>query len=298
MFKPTVFVSCGQRTAEEKMLGIQICAMVTELTPFKPFFADTQNNLNGLHDNIMSALAKAVGFIAVMHPRGNVFVPGETEPLITRASVWVEQEIAIAAYIDRLRPQRLLTAVYQHRSVGREGMRELLHLNPMGFDSHESLLRDLRSRIADWRLNESIDDGGELSLKANPAYSPGGRRVTLIPHFRNLGERADKYSCVMYVPSQLMMNMGSNYLAVASDRQGYDKFVFSEKHRNGEPILHDTSMDFMSIEASLTEVPASLRPSLGPIVVTADIGARRYKTEIAVAEAFPTRTLFGSSEQP
>ena len=72
MFKPTVFVSCGQRTAEEKMLGLQICAVVTELTPFKPFFADTQNNLNGLHDNIMSALAKAVGFIAVMHPRGNV----------------------------------------------------------------------------------------------------------------------------------------------------------------------------------------------------------------------------------
>jgi hypothetical protein len=50
------------------MLGNQICAMVTELTPFKLFFADTQNNLNGLHDNIMSALAKAVGFIAVMHP--------------------------------------------------------------------------------------------------------------------------------------------------------------------------------------------------------------------------------------
>jgi hypothetical protein len=289
MFKPTVFVSCGQRTAEEKALGARICEMVTELTPFKPFFADTQNNLNGLHDNIMSALANSVGFIAVMHPRGEVFVPGRPEPLLARASVWVEQEIAIAAYIDRHRPQRLLTAVYQYTSVGREGMRELLHLNPVAFDSHESLLKDLRSRLGDWRLNESIDEGGELSLKANPVYSPGGRRLALVPHFRNLGERADKYSCVMYVPSPLMKNVGTCILGVPSDRDGYDKFVFSEKNRNGEAILHDTSMDFMLIEASMTEVPLRVRPSLGPIVVTADIGSRRYKAEIAVAEAFPTQ---------
>jgi hypothetical protein len=95
----------------------------------------------------MSALANSVGFIAVMHPRGEVFVPGRLEPLLARASVWVEQEIAVAAYIDRHRPQRLLTAVYQHTSVGREGMRELLHLNPVAFDSNESLLKDLRSRF-------------------------------------------------------------------------------------------------------------------------------------------------------
>jgi hypothetical protein len=87
-----------------------------------------------------------------------------------------------------------------------------------------------------------------------------------------------------------MKNMGTCILGVPSDRDGYDKFVFSEKNRNGEAILHDTSlMDFMSIEASMTEVPLRVRPSLGPIVVTADIGSRRYKAEITVAEAFPTQ---------
>src|SRR5258705_12860758 len=107
MHKPTIFVSCGQRTDDEKQLGSEICELVTATGVFTPFFADEQSDLNGLHENIMGALERAVGFIAVMHPRGDVVIhSGNTlvrsyfgsPPLLTRASVWVEQEIAIAAF--------------------------------------------------------------------------------------------------------------------------------------------------------------------------------------------------------
>jgi hypothetical protein len=63
---------------------------------FTRFFADEQSDLNGLHENIMGALERAVDFIAVMHSRGEVVIPGRNTSLLTRASVWVEQEIAIA----------------------------------------------------------------------------------------------------------------------------------------------------------------------------------------------------------
>lgn len=290
MHKPTVFVSCGQRTDEEKQLGSQICTLIERITFFRPFFADMQNNLNGLHDNIMQALTDAIGFIAVMHPRGDVLIPDSETKLLTRASVWVEQEIAIAAYIDRQRKRRLMTAVYHHKSVGREGMRDLLHLNPVIFATNGDILDDLQNRLGSWRPNESIDDEGELFLKAAPTYSPGiGQTIRITAHFRNDGDRANEYSCVMYIPSSLMRNMGPQYLAVKSDDPKYMKLVFSEEHKAGQPILTGTTMDFMSVEASVmglrTEELKSLEQT--PIMLQAEIGSRRYKTAIPASKAFP-----------
>jgi hypothetical protein len=61
------------------------------------YFAEQQNTLEGLTSNILSSLERCVGFVAVAHHRGKVTRPdGE----IVRASVWVEQEIAIAAFIQ------------------------------------------------------------------------------------------------------------------------------------------------------------------------------------------------------
>jgi hypothetical protein len=291
MIKPWVFVSCGQRTDEEKQLGSHICQLVEATGLFRPFFADMQHSLNGLQDNIMQALTDAVGFIAVMHPRGDVFVPGRTEPLITRASVWVEQEIAIAAYIDRQRKKRLMTAVYRHQSVGREGMRELLHLNPIPYTTPDEILTHLQERLSMWRVNESIDDDGELFMKAAPVYHPsGGRTVAMSVHFRNDGDRADQYSCAMQIPVSVMRNAGMQYLSVPSDDPRYMKLVFTEAHRNGQPVLNDTTMDFMSTEGSITDLRTEERAALAdtPILLRAQIGSRRYKAEIPVSEVFPT----------
>ena len=96
MSKPSVFVSCGQFTAAEKKLGEDIVTTVKKTTGHEAFFAEQVHNFDGLRDNILQAIQKCIGFIAVMHPRGQVTRPDGT---LTRASVWVEQEIAIAAYI-------------------------------------------------------------------------------------------------------------------------------------------------------------------------------------------------------
>src|SRR5579864_288302 len=95
--KGVVFVSCGQMTEEEKSLGNQVCALVRNLTPHQPYFAENQSSLEALTTNILASLDEAVGLIAIMHPRGVVTFPDKHQQI--RASVWIEQEIAIAAYL-------------------------------------------------------------------------------------------------------------------------------------------------------------------------------------------------------
>ncbi|HET9131281.1 MAG TPA: hypothetical protein VFO86_10055, partial [Terriglobia bacterium] len=121
-----VFISCGQFTKNEKGLGREVSKLVDDLTPYDSYFADTQSSLAGLTENILSRLNQCAGFIAIMHPRGEVVFPdGSTH---TRGSVWIEQEIGIAAFITQVLKRPVNVAAFIHESIKREGMRDQLHL--------------------------------------------------------------------------------------------------------------------------------------------------------------------------
>lgn len=97
--KEIVFISCGQRTEEKIVLGKKIVLIVEELTPFSAYFAENVNDLEGLIKSVFSKLNEAVGFIFVMHNRGSVKAG---EEFFVRGSVWIEQEIAIAAFLRQI----------------------------------------------------------------------------------------------------------------------------------------------------------------------------------------------------
>jgi hypothetical protein len=94
--RKTVFISCGQFTEEEKALGKEACELVKKLTPFEGYFAENQTTLKALSENILRRLYESVGLIVIMimHHRGKI--EGRD---ITRASVWIEQEVAIATLL-------------------------------------------------------------------------------------------------------------------------------------------------------------------------------------------------------
>jgi hypothetical protein len=144
-----IFVSCGQVTAEEKTLGKQVCSLVKDLTPHKPYFAENQNSLEGFTQNILGSLDDAVGLIAIMHPRGIVTFPDKRQEI--RASVWIEQEIAIAAYITQILKRPLKIAPYVHHSIRREGMRDQLLLNAVPFVNDSEVLDHLRGILPSWK---------------------------------------------------------------------------------------------------------------------------------------------------
>lgn len=143
-----IFVSCGQVTTEERALGKQVCALVKEITPHEPYFAENQNTLEGFTQNILDSLDNAVCLIAIMHPRGIVTFPDNKQEI--RGSVWIEQEIAIAAYITQILKRPLKIAPYMHRSIRREGMRDQLLLNAVTFSDDSEVLKHLRELLPHW----------------------------------------------------------------------------------------------------------------------------------------------------
>lgn len=144
-----IFVSCGQHLPHEKQLGADICALIRELTPHQPYFAEYQNSLDAFTRNILGALDDAVALVAVMHPRGVVSFPdGQIE---IRASVWIEQEIAMASYITQILRRPLKVAPYIHQDIRREGMREQLQLNAFKFKEDSEVLEHLRTVLPGWK---------------------------------------------------------------------------------------------------------------------------------------------------
>ena len=95
--RKTIFISCGQYTDEEKNLGKRVCSLVEECTPFQGYFAQNQATLKALSENVLRRLYESVGLIVIMHHRGKI--EGQTT---IRASVWIEQEIAIAAFRQQI----------------------------------------------------------------------------------------------------------------------------------------------------------------------------------------------------
>jgi hypothetical protein len=147
--KGIVFISCGQFRPEEIKLGRELAAAVDELPDFEGYFAQNQTSLDGLSQHIFGALNRCCGFVAVMHHRGRVeTLDGER----VRASVWVEQELAIAAFLCQAQKRDIAVVVYIQKGIAREGVRDKLLLGPVEFEAEADVLADFKARIADGRF--------------------------------------------------------------------------------------------------------------------------------------------------
>jgi hypothetical protein len=160
--KGIVFISCGQRTPQEKALGGAIAGLVAQQTEFGPYFAEAQTTLEGLTKNIFAMLNRAQGLIAVLHARGTVSPSGSI-----RASVWVEQEIAIAAFLQQTLGRSIHVAAYLQKGVGLEGVREQLLLNPLEFEVDSQILDHLTGILPTWGLALQPDADHPLSITLN-----------------------------------------------------------------------------------------------------------------------------------
>jgi hypothetical protein len=152
--KGLIFVSCGQVTQEERKLGADVSKLICDLTPYHPYFAENQTTLEGFTHNILGNLNKAIGFIAIMHPRGIVKLHDGKEE--TRGSVWIEQEIAIAAFMAQILRHEIRMAAYIHTDIRREGMRDQLLLNAVPFSKDSQVIENLRGVLPTWKLDDPI----------------------------------------------------------------------------------------------------------------------------------------------
>jgi len=152
---PIIFISCGQCTAQEIKLGRDLEAAVNSLSDCKGYFAQNQSSLEAVSRHILGALDRAVGFVGVLHPRGEVLGPGTDSAAgatHVRGSVWVEQETAIAAFLAQVHHRDIPALVYAHEKVKREGLREQLKLEPLTFKEEQQVLEDFRDRLRSGRF--------------------------------------------------------------------------------------------------------------------------------------------------
>ena len=207
--KKTIFISCGQFTDAEKRLGKQIAEMVRTSTDLEPFFAEEVQDLNGLDANILRALHDCVAFITVLHPRGEIKRPSGS--VLVRASVWIEQEIAVATYIQRVENRPLPIIAFKHKSVGREGIRDLLHLNPIDFTDENEVLAELPKRLEPWKSLKPI--GVELQFKSGFVRQQDNHAIRMLETIlvNETNNRIDTYELEIRLPSSLLKHWSAVY---------------------------------------------------------------------------------------
>ncbi len=127
-------------------------------------------------------------FITVLHDRGTVARP--SGPAITRASVWIEQEIAIAAYIQHVERREIPIIVCKHRSVGIEGLRSLL-LNAIPFTHESAILDALPKKTPPESEVKDVRDGHTIRFL----------RVML---FNDTDHRIAEFTCRFSVPAEFL----------------------------------------------------------------------------------------------
>ena len=241
----SIFVSCGQFTDAEKTLGEAIAKMVRAVTGFGAFFAEGVQDLNGLDSNILEALRNTVGFITVLHPRGTIVRPDGTTHV--RASVWIEQEIAIATYIQRTEKRSLPIIAFIHESVSREGLRELLHLNPIPFSNEVQVLTALQERLTAWK---SLSPTGiVVSLHAEEPVPRDGhyirRLVVTLTNHTNL--RVTKWNGSLRLPSGVLKHWSTAY--IGEERSTDPKYrVFRLDEEGYEPIRPQSTITLTTFD--------------------------------------------------
>lgn len=143
--RPIIFVSCGQSTDEERALGAVIVDILNKETQAEAYYAEYQATFEGVSSHILESLSRCAGFVGIMHYRGLVKEPNGTS--YQRASVWVEQEIAIASYRINTLKEPMPVQLYIQRGIKREGLRDKVMLNPISFDSNDEVVAHFRSIV-------------------------------------------------------------------------------------------------------------------------------------------------------
>jgi hypothetical protein len=243
--KRIIFISCGQRTADEKKLGDDITQLVRELTTFSPYFAEYQTSLEGLSKNIFGALNRCVGLIAILHRRGTV------QPLdVIRASVWVEQEIAIAAFLQEALGRKLHVVAFSQEGVVREGVRENLLLNPKEFTRNSEILDHLRLVLPTWRVLSTPGTSIELSIQHSEKHITQERHdYQLFVLLTNRGaEPLARFHVDLEFPMGLLEQPRDNVLFVAERSNNSSALFRATQDAQRRTVFPGDTLRVMSFE--------------------------------------------------
>ena len=157
MRKKRIFISCGQRTSQEKIFGKEVQTLINQ--HMDGFFAEEAHDAADLNTSLFRELQNCDGFVAVMQKRGNVNY--SDSPTHYRASVWIQQEIAILHYRSFLLGRPIPMRLYLESGILPEGLTQYTMINPIKFEDTQSILEDL----AKWLQGSAFDESPVLARR-------------------------------------------------------------------------------------------------------------------------------------
>jgi hypothetical protein len=151
----TIFVSCGQRTQEEQDLGQGVEDLVNRTPGFCAYRAASVQDLQGLNDNIMEALGRCSGLVAVLHRRGKIPLGNDKDG--ETSSIWINQEIAILSYRRWLEHAPIPVKIFKEPEVALEGAMTSQIANPADFTSLDQVLEEVRKWLDTANFTPALD---------------------------------------------------------------------------------------------------------------------------------------------
>jgi hypothetical protein len=281
--KPTIFVSCGQVTPEEIALGKNLVRLINQDGRYHPYFAEDQSSLEGVTNNILGRLETAAAFVAVIHPRGEVQVPDTSKVSgfrsITRASVWIEQEIAILAMLSQIQKKTVNIQLYSKRGVTREGLRSYVMTNPYEFGDESEVLEHFAGVLAGWVLAPPLRGVALRPVILRQPHGLNAEMSILRVAFHNAGdEQATDARVRMTIPMKFIRHGHINYeksrnshLEMEIDRSSFeDQKLFDSLYANDttrfvQELYYYVDASYVASEADVFEV--EIRSGNAPVFV-------------------------------
>lgn len=122
-----------------------------------------------------------------MHPRGEINRPDGGK--LVRGSVWVEQEIAILAFITEVLKKRVPIYFYRHRSVGLEGIRSVLLTNArVEFVDEDDVRKDVEALLPSVEVVPFAEYDARYEVTFKPVEQRSDEHIyELLVHLENCG---------------------------------------------------------------------------------------------------------------
>jgi len=249
--RPLIFISCGQYTDAERKLGKALADLVLAETGCFGYFAESQTSLDGLTSHIFGALNKAVAFVFVLHRRGKVQTLNDD---VIRASVWIEQEIAIAAFLNQTRKEPIQVFAYVQDGVHLEGVRQFVILNAVKFTSESEVLEHFRKVIGGFSNSPRRAEENPLEVKVGyKSLYPrdaSSHRYELKVVIKNTGSSAlSDYWVEMAFPRLALSSAGVNMTEIGARATHTHRFFRVQRQSLGlGPLYPGDEHDAFPIE--------------------------------------------------
>lgn len=156
MSRSLIFVSCGQLTEAEKILGTLLKAVIDGTPGFEAYLAETVHDFEALARHVLDGLRRCAGAVVVLQDRG-VVVGADGSEWGHRSSVWVNQELAILAYRQFFETRKIPVIAFADPKVKLEGAMTSLIVNAQPLGTAEDVATAVKAWLSQTRFGAVSD---------------------------------------------------------------------------------------------------------------------------------------------